>query len=787
MKIKNIYKTYNTKTGEKVQALKGVSFDLPSTGMVAILGKSGSGKSTLLNVLSGLDSFDDGDIECFGKNMRNFSSKELDHYRNSCVGFVFQEYHLIPELTVGDNIAVALQLQGQSGTEEKVKDALKLVELVGYETRKIDELSGGQKQRVAIARALVKNPKIIFADEPTGALDSQTGESILQILKSVSKEKLVILVTHDREFAERFGDRIIELADGKVIADSDEFYQFADAEEQMKLKKPKIPTKAAMKIGCSSFKYHPIRLCSTVLLSVIAFLMLGVSLITSTVTYSDFLYDYLTSNDYTYSMLIKYNGEQQERFSSEDRATISEKFESDIFTLKFKEIMLDDYMESEVDISSVQPYMIASASESNLAYLKMEYNGDLPTSKTEVAITKALAEVISSVNNSTAHAENCLGTKLKMDGTEYTVTAVIDTGDDTGSELPLQNTLFVYDIDSFGDSTEIVFDSPAKLYISSGYPMDISRIIKDSESVRKYALSEESSGVYLPVSMIPSILYNISCNVEYTNTYYRSYGQLFDALVSEEAKTNDTQETYIKVFERIKNEFSLGEISSFALKNPSYSLDYSVKVNGFYFEDFPKIPSDELVMLGERFDEILAKVDSGSDVILAPIEPAMKEYLNKDAAIRAESSVLAELYEREGNISVFTDIAAVLSIIFAAFSALLLVSFISQSLSDKTKTVGILRAFGSDHFNVIKIFMWEGLVIGGAVFLVSASSLFGVCGILNSLFSGFIGFDVTFFSLNIIVVFELLVLSLVFSFIGCLIPIIKLIRMQPTDIIRTDI
>ena len=292
--------------------------------------------------------------------MRDFTQKELDHYRNSCVGFVFQEYHLIPELSVGDNIALALELQGEKGVGERVKSVLAQVDLAGYENRKIDELSGGQKQRVAIARALVKNPKIIFADEPTGALDSETGESILQILKAVSKEKLVILVTHDKEFAERFGDRIIELADGKVIADSDESYQFADAEESMKLKKPKIPAKSAMKIGCSSFKYHPIRLCSTILLSVIAFLMLGVSLITSTVTYSDFLYDYLTSNDYTYSMLIKYNGEQQERFSSEDGATISEKFESDIFTLKFKEIMLDDYMESEVDISSVQPYMIAS-------------------------------------------------------------------------------------------------------------------------------------------------------------------------------------------------------------------------------------------------------------------------------------------------------------------------------------------------------------------------------------------------------------------------------------------
>ena len=278
MKIRNLCKTYDIKNGEKVHALKCVSFDLPSTGMVAILGKSGSGKSTLLNILSGLDSCDSGDVEAFGKNMKDFSRAELDNYRNSCISFVFQEYHLIPELNVGENIALALQLQGEENAEENVKLVLNQVELSGYENRKISELSGGQKQRVAIARALIKNPKIIFADEPTGALDSQTGESILQILKSISKEKLVILVTHDREFAERYGDRIIELADGVVINDTDKTYQFTEKEPEMEMRKPRLPFKAALKIGCSNFGHHPFRLFSTILLSVIAFSLLGISL-----------------------------------------------------------------------------------------------------------------------------------------------------------------------------------------------------------------------------------------------------------------------------------------------------------------------------------------------------------------------------------------------------------------------------------------------------------------------------------------------------------------------------
>ena len=295
MKINNVYKTYDTSTGKKVHALKGVSFDLPSTGVVVILGKSGSGKSTLLNILSGLDSFDSGDIEAFGKNMKDFSRTELDHYRNSCVGFVFQEYHLIPELSVGDNIALALELQDEKSVGGRVKSVLAQVDLVGYENRKIDELSGGQKQRVAIARALIKNPKIIFADEPTGALDSQTGESILQILKEISKEKLVILVTHDREFAERFGDRIIELADGKIIHDTDKAYRLEEKENDIKISKPRLPIKTALKIGCSNFKHHPFRLFSTILLSVIAFSLLGIALtiafLNPTEVYSDAIMD----------------------------------------------------------------------------------------------------------------------------------------------------------------------------------------------------------------------------------------------------------------------------------------------------------------------------------------------------------------------------------------------------------------------------------------------------------------------------------------------------------------
>ena len=305
MKIKNLSKTYATKTGEKVHALKNISFDLPSSGMVVILGKSGCGKSTLLNILGGLDRFDSGDVECFGKSLKSLSRKELDDYRNSCVGFVFQEYNLIPELDVFDNIALPLQLQGQTDNDEKVKSVLEQVGMSGFERRKVEELSGGQKQRVAIARALVKDPRIILADEPTGALDSHSGENILKILKWISQEKLVVLVTHDREFAEKYGDRIIELSDGVVIKDSKETYCSAESKQTQAFTSSHMPLKTAFKIGCGNFKYHRIRLFWTIFMSVIAFSLLAISMSVALLDPTDVFCQAIQREDIEFTAIYK--------------------------------------------------------------------------------------------------------------------------------------------------------------------------------------------------------------------------------------------------------------------------------------------------------------------------------------------------------------------------------------------------------------------------------------------------------------------------------------------------
>ena len=220
IEIKNIVKTYHPKKGDKVVALSDVSVKFPETGLVFILGKSGSGKSTLLNVLGGLDTADSGEIIIKGKSSKDFSQSDFDSYRNTYLGFVFQEYNILEDFNVGANVALALKLQGRKATDEAINEILEEVDLAGFGKRKPNELSGGQKQRVAIARALV-----------TGALDSNTGIQVFDTLKKLSENKLVLVVSHDRDFAEKYGDRVIELKDGKIISDIEKHRTYAEKTE----------------------------------------------------------------------------------------------------------------------------------------------------------------------------------------------------------------------------------------------------------------------------------------------------------------------------------------------------------------------------------------------------------------------------------------------------------------------------------------------------------------------------------------------------------------------------
>lgn len=225
LQIKNVTKDYVVTKDLTVHALKGVSLNFRKSEFVSILGPSGCGKTTLLNMIGGLDRYNDGDISIDGKSTKDFRDSDWDTYRNRSIGFVFQSYNLIPNMNVLDNVLLSLSVAGESRSRrvKRAKEALYKVGLINQIKKYPRQLSGGQMQRVAIARAIVNDPEVILADEPTGALDSETGVQVMELLKKISADRLVIMVTHNQELADQYSTRIVKMVDGKLVDDSNPY------------------------------------------------------------------------------------------------------------------------------------------------------------------------------------------------------------------------------------------------------------------------------------------------------------------------------------------------------------------------------------------------------------------------------------------------------------------------------------------------------------------------------------------------------------------------------------
>lgn len=254
LSVKKIYKSYGTKDN-KYPVLKDINLNFRTNEFVAILGPSGSGKTTLLNILGGLDRYDEGDLIINGKSTKQFRESNWDSYRNKSIGFVFQSYNLISHISILSNVEMGLTLGNVTKSEAKKRatTALEKVGLKDHIHKKPNQLSGGQMQRVAIARALVNNPDIILADEPTGALDSKTSTQIMELIKEISKDKLVIMVTHNDTLADIYASRIIKLSDGKIISDSNP-YDAKEEKTEYSLKRTKMSFFTALGLSLNNIK-----------------------------------------------------------------------------------------------------------------------------------------------------------------------------------------------------------------------------------------------------------------------------------------------------------------------------------------------------------------------------------------------------------------------------------------------------------------------------------------------------------------------------------------------------
>ena len=280
LKLKNIKKDY--KTGDFIQhALKNISVSFRKNEFVAILGPSGSGKTTLLNIIGGLDRYDSGDLIIDGKSTKSFKDKDWDAYRNHAVGFIFQSYNLISHISVLENVEMGMTLSGVSSAERRRK-ALELLEKVGLKDhahKRPNQLSGGQMQRVAIARALANDPKIILADEPTGALDSKTSTQIMELIKEIAKDKLVIMVTHNAELAKDYASRIVSMKDGVILDDTDSYDDENKRSGELSIKKTSMSLFSALKLSFNNIRTKKGRTALTAFASSIG--IIGIALILS--------------------------------------------------------------------------------------------------------------------------------------------------------------------------------------------------------------------------------------------------------------------------------------------------------------------------------------------------------------------------------------------------------------------------------------------------------------------------------------------------------------------------
>ena len=281
LQLKHIIKDYSAGT-TVVHALRGIDLQFRESEFVAVLGHSGCGKTTLLNIIGGLDQYTSGDLVINGKSTKDFSDADWDTYRNHSVGFVFQTYNLIPHQTVLRNVELALTLSGVSKSERRRRavQALEDVGLGDQLNKKPNQMSGGQMQRVAIARALVNDPDILLADEPTGALDSETSVQVMEILKRISQNRLIIMVTHNPELAETYATRTVRIRDGEIISDSDPFEAPEDAKNERAIgRKPSMRFATALGLSLNNLMTKKVRTFLTAFAGSIG--IIGIALILS--------------------------------------------------------------------------------------------------------------------------------------------------------------------------------------------------------------------------------------------------------------------------------------------------------------------------------------------------------------------------------------------------------------------------------------------------------------------------------------------------------------------------
>lgn len=770
IELKHVGKIYKSKKSSDTIALNDVSLQIPDKGLVFIVGRSGSGKSTLLNLLGGLDNLTSGEVLVSGKNISNFTDKEFDSYRNSYVGFVFQEFNILEQYNVYENIELALKLQEKESSKEEINKLLELLGIKDLGERGVNELSGGQKQRVAIARALIKEPKIILADEPTGNLDKASSEQIFDILKEISLNQLVVVVSHDKEAAVKYGDRIIEIEDGKVIHDSDPT-EVLDS-SSFELKKSKLPFTYAVKMAINSFKSKPSKLVMTIILTAMSLVFMGftancslfdrVMFVTKTMKDNDdYVYDvryswFDTNDNYKDHNLEDENLKEIERITNSKLNLVYDLYDNSE-ELKF-EFGEHDYKSSyygyniytefvEIEDDRILGDLIGSIPKNSNEIVVHQYFADyvmkvgIMLSDEKLYFPKSYEELVTSKK----------GIKLGQN-TVYIVGIINDDKDNLFESARKTGVFGSEKLKKYFSDTYV--DKSRSIYVKGFIDSAVLRSDKESilnrmsimNSSRNYGFRENISSLKEEIEVITKNGREVVSSI--------NKGEVILSLTEIKRLDSNFEVNFNKYLESnttLSEDEALDNFSSLYLKDNKINLNLSINLEEYY-------DNSEIILniVGISLTEDNYVSNSYVDDY-SPISKKIRQvkiYDNDMKNLRKSLKKMTfqkfhpeldngDYYNYTVNLSnyLYTPMAFyhyffkyifMLTLVFVLFTYLLFSNFISVSIAYCKKEIGILRALGASNLDVVKIFGYESVIIGLIAFIFSIIGWFIVCGILNN-------------------------------------------------------
>lgn len=844
IELKNVSKSYRLANGVEKKALDCVSLNFPDTGLVFVVGKSGSGKSTLLNIIGGLDKEDSGEVIVDGKSLKHFKNEDYDYYRNEYIGFVHQEANLIPDYNVYENIMISLKLKGMKISYEDCDKLLDYLSLNGLGNRNINELSGGEKMRVSIARALVKNPKILICDEPTGSLDLETGNQIFKILKSVSKDRLVIVVTHDINNAKIYGDYLIQIDNGSIISNNLVCETLSNA--SFRSTRSKLPFKEKFRFALKNLFNNKVKMFFSLLLTFLSLVSLLISLnfnntsiaYTQAKTLSDLGYNHITIKKYEHDKSDELMNYHWESYFDEDTFNKIEKYLGENYYRKYRIQENGNYLKINYNHENIytkkdkfrDPYYYHNGEDDRFVVYdgeNFDIIGRKPIEANEIMIHSYLADLFMHVgimsNGSYYYPksyEELLDDKdIDFGKYKLKVVGIINDGDLREYEYIKNASSFDGMISNIGrgiivkDKTfekflEHIMEPSYNIYVSKKF-LDSNNYTKDTVLANAILVVDDSK-----FKTYSGSAYLTSNIMAYNGNEFSTFEKLNDneIIINKNYLNVISDGEYEKSLKTFIEDNKNATEADFLLE---YMKDKNIVGNNvsiqFIKKDSRKKISkyDNLIIKGiSLYDDLMFVSNNiGSEALTENVLNTEIEVFENDAkkleillrlfptdghnkklventSFMSTTFISGSMNDLFGSIDTYDIVFLMLTGIFAVIGFIVLLNYSFSIIRDNTKTIGILRAMGTTKKDINNIFLYQNLF----VFLFSF-----ICAIIlvlclkiyeNNLISNYFTYNVVLFPLSLKVTLLTGGIYLIVIFIANLFIANKVSSLNPVDAIN---